>query len=514
MAVIETILLAIFFFLLVILWSRRKGTFLTTWPVVGMIPGFLCIKSHNMLEFGTNILKQNGWTFVFKGPGFMNMDFLITSDPKNVHYILSKNFTNYPKGKPVLEIYDVLGDGIFNVDSDLWKCQRKIIHSLVKNRKFERYSQKIMLQKLEKGLFLVLDHVSELGMEVDMQDVFKLFTSDVYWLFGLGFDPNCLSVEFPEVQYVKAFDAIEEALFYQEVFPESYWKLQKWLQIGEEKKFTQAWGIHDKFLYEWISLKRQELSRRKAQLEEEELDLMTAFIIEEGGDQKELAKELKRSDKFLRDVATNLLVAGRDTLSAGLTWFLWLLATHPPVEHKILEEIKANMKGEMNWQEMISSVQDLDKLVYLHAVLCETLRLYPPVPINHKTAVEADVLPSGHPVNQNAKIFLSFYSMGRMEEIWGKDCLEFKPERWISEQGRIVRRPSYEFSTFSAGPRTCLGKDITLIQMKMVAAALILNYQVQVTEGYPVLPLPHKSITLHIEYCLKVRVSKRHAYAR
>ena len=73
-----------------------------------------------------------------------------------------------------------------------------------------------------------------------------------------------------------------------------------------------------------------------------------------------------------------------------------------------------------------------------------------------------------------------------MYSIWGGDCLEFKLERWISKQGRIVHVRSFKFATFNARPRTRLGKDISFIQMKMIASAIIWNYHVQVVEGHPI----------------------------
>jgi cytochrome P450 len=110
-------------------------------------------------------------------------------------------------------------------------------------------------------------------------------------------------------------------------------------------------------------------------------------------------------------------------------------------------------------------------------------------------------------VHASTRMLCSLYSMGRMESIWGEDCLEFKPERWISEQGRIVHVPSYKFIAFNAGPRTCLGKDMSFIQMKIVASSIIWNYRVQVVEGHPV--LPKISVVLHMRHGLKVRVTKR-----
>ncbi|KAI4332135.1 hypothetical protein L6164_017069 [Bauhinia variegata] len=97
--------------------------------------------------------------------------------------------------------------------------------------------------------------------------------------------------------------------------------------------------------------------------------------------------------------------------------------------------------------------------------------------------------------------------MGRSEEIWGKDCLEFKPERWISEKGGIIHVPSYKYITFNAGPRTCLGKEMSFVEMKMVASAILWNYHVQVVEGHPV--YPSLSIGLFMKHGLEVRITKR-----
>ncbi|XP_056684119.1 LOW QUALITY PROTEIN: noroxomaritidine synthase 2-like [Spinacia oleracea] len=116
--------------------------------------------------------------------------------------------------------------------------------------------------------------------------------------------------------------------------------------------------------------------------------------------------------------------------------------------------------------------------VYFHAALCEALRLYPPIASNLKTPTEPDILPSGHRVNPNIQIVFHAYAMGRMKSIWGDDCNEFKPERWISEQGMIKHEPSYKFSVFSSGPRICMGKQMVFTQMKIIAAIIIQNYHI------------------------------------
>ncbi|KAL5860546.1 hypothetical protein ACOSQ4_001842 [Xanthoceras sorbifolium] len=514
MAITVCIVVAFLSFMIISSWWRswnRNSAAIRNWPVVGMLPGVV----HNLWrihEYVAQSLKESGsYTLVFKGPWFGNTDYLLTSDPVNVHHILSRNFSNYGKGPKLRMIMEPLGDGLLIAEGDSWKIQRRIIHSVMKSSKFESALDKIIRGKVERGLVPVVEHVAKLGIEVDLQEVFQRFTFDTTCLMLLGFDPNCLSVEFPEVAFGKAYGDMNEIALYRHVVPESIWKLQRWLQIGQEKKFTRAWETIGKFLYESISLRREKLSRRKSHMEEEEeeFDLLTTCMLEdEEKEDHQQMNAVKKSEKFLRDTTYNLLAAGRDTVSAGLTWFFWLISTHPFAENRILEEIRANMQTEKDGKgRLFNTAQELNKLVYLHAALCETLRLYPPLPFNHKAAAQPDILPSGHHVNQNTKILISFYSMGRIEEIWGKDCLEFKPERWISEQGRIVHRPSYQFAAFSAGPRTCIGKDIALIQMKMVATTILWNYRMQPVDTHPI--LPRNAIILHMEHGLKVRVFKR-----
>ena len=110
------------------------------------------------------------------------------------------------------------------------------------------------------------------------------------------------------------------------------------------------------------------------------------------------------------------------------------------MESKILKEIQTALNPNQDDSCIpFNKKEDLRKLVYLQAALSlEALRLFPPVALEHKAPLQPDILPSGHRVDKDSKIVLSFYSVARMENVWGKDCLEFRPERWITEKGRAV----------------------------------------------------------------------------
>ncbi|MCL7040711.1 hypothetical protein MKW94_025591 [Papaver nudicaule] len=149
-------------------------------------------------------------------------------------------------------------------------------------------------------------------------------------------------------------------------------------------------------------------------------------------------------------------IAG-NTIASGLIWFFWLVSKTPSVEKKVLEELKELLSSKMGklseyneWPWVFHS-DDINGLVYLHAALCESLRLYPAVPINSKTVLNEVVLPDGSLIKPGTQILIPFYSVGRMPWIWGEDCLEFKPERWIGVDGMLTRNENTsKFFTFES----------------------------------------------------------------
>ncbi|XP_020225073.1 cytochrome P450 94A1 [Cajanus cajan] len=125
---------------------------------------------------------------------------------------------------------------------------------------------------------------------------------------------------------------------------------------------------------------------------------------------------------------------------------------------------------------------EVKHMVYTHAALCESMRLYPPVPMDTKEAVEDDVLPDGTVVKKGTMVTYHVYAMGRMESIWGDDWAEFKPERWLEKdetgKWRFVGRDSFTYPVFQAGPRMCLGKEMAFMQMQRLVAGIMRRFRV------------------------------------
>ncbi|XP_010414809.1 PREDICTED: alkane hydroxylase MAH1-like [Camelina sativa] len=467
--------------------KSHKSPLFKNWPFLGMIPG-LVVEIHRIYDWMVEALEASDLNLVFKGAWFTGTDLLLTADPRNIHHILSSNFQNYPKGPEFKKIFDILGDGIVAADSELWEDLRKSNHTLFHHKDFLELAVSSNISKLEKGLIPLLDRAVEENIILDLPDVFKRYMFDISSISMTGYDPMSLSTEMPEVEFAEAVDLGEEAIFYRHLKPVILWKLQKWIGIGLERKLRVSMLTVDEMLAKIISSRREEISRGER---ETSMDVLTYYI---NVDTIKYRFLKPRNDKFIRDVVFSLLIAGRDTTSSAFTWFFWLLSMHPQVMAKIRREINTKYDP-----------ADLEKLVYLHAAFSETMRLYPPLPFNHKSPLESDVLPSGHKVEAHSMILISMYALGRMRSVWGEDASDFKPERWIS--GGLRHEPSYKFLVFNSGPRTCLGKYLALLQMKMVAVNIIQNYDFKIVEGQMIEPV--RSVILSMKHGLKVTVNKK-----
>ncbi|KAL9276254.1 hypothetical protein ACSQ67_026202 [Phaseolus vulgaris] len=157
-----------------------------------------------------------------------------------------------------------------------------------------------------------------------------------------------------------------------------------------------------------------------------------------------LVWKVKRALNIGSEKRLRMAVRGKDTTSAALTWFFWLLSKNPRVEKEIVKEIMEKSEAPV--------YDEVKHMVYTHAALCESMRLYPPVPMDTKEAADDDVLPDGTVVKKGTLVTYHVYAMGRLESIWGEDWAEFKPERWLqkveSEKWKFVGKDSFTYLCF------------------------------------------------------------------
>ncbi|XP_013627709.1 PREDICTED: alkane hydroxylase MAH1-like [Brassica oleracea var. oleracea] len=490
------------------------------WPVLGMLPGVLLRLSR--IDDIIWVLEKNNLTFSFKGPWFARMDMLFTVDPANIQHMLSSNFSNYNKGPEFKELIDVFGGSILIADGELWKNLRMSSQAILSRQGFQNMSMSVTTSKLKDVLLPLFSCLSEDGTIVDLQDMFQRFMFDTTLVTTIGSDPQSLSTEMPELELAKALENAGEAIVFRHLnageaivfrhfIPRFMWKFQTWMGLGQAKKLIDAGATFDRVCAKYILSKReeiQEIDHHHDHSNGESEDVLTYFMKLDTS-KYELLKP--SDDKFLRDTIVASILAMRDTTSTALTWFFWLISENPYVEAKIRQEINKNLpKAESSLERSWSAMDRkdyLNKLVYLHGALFETMRLYPPIPFECTSPIQSDVLPSGHRIEANFAIIIPIYLMGRMKSIWGEDALQFKPERWISETGKLRHEPSSKFFVFNSGPRICPGKNLAILVMKNVVVEILQNYDIKLVKGHKVKPKPR--LVLQMKHGLRVTLTKR-----
>ncbi|KAE9445157.1 hypothetical protein C3L33_22945, partial [Rhododendron williamsianum] len=477
------------------------------WPLLGSLPGLIenCDRLH---EWIADNLRACGGTyqtcicaipFLARKQGHVT----VTCDPRNLEHILKTRFDNYPKGPTWQAVFhDLLGQGIFNSDGDTWLFQRKTAALEFTTRTLRQAMARWVNRAIKLRLCPILETAWLEAESVDLQDLMLRLTFDNICGLAFGKDPQTLSPGLPDNSFAAAFDRATEATLQRFILPEILWKLKKWLRLGMEVGLSRSLGHVDGYLSDVIKTRKQELMSQQKDSNPHD-DLLSRFM----------KKKESYSEKFLQHVALNFILAGRDTSSAALSWFFYLVIQNPIVEENIIKEICTVLietRGDdvSKWVIEPLEFEEVDRLVYLKASLSETLRLYPSVPEDSKHVVADDILPDGTFVPSGSSVTYSIYSAGRMKSTWGEDCLEFRPERWLSgEPQSFVTHDQFKFVAFNAGPRICLGRDLAYLQMKSIAAAVLLRHRLAVVPGHKV--EQKMSLTLFMKYGLKVNVYKR-----
>ncbi|GAB4830490.1 hypothetical protein Ancab_020201 [Ancistrocladus abbreviatus] len=487
--------------------SQSSSYLPKSYPIIG---SFFAMKKHrnDPLSWESDVLQSSpSSTFILHLP--LGGRQIFTANPQNVEHILKTQFPIYQKGSSFTSVLqDLLGHGIFNVDGQEWKFQRQVASHEFNTKSLRKFVEQVVDSEVTDRLIPILSNAAKKGMVLDLQDILKRFTFDNICKIAFGYDPRYLTPSLPEAPFATAFEeAVEISSQRFRTFLPIMWKVQRFFNIGSERKLKKVVSQVKEFAKRLVKQKKNELDNLNGKsLPESSLDLLSRFLISGHAD-----------ERFVTDIVISFMLAGRDTTSAALTWFFLLLAKNPNVEDEILKEIKRKKNGGSSKFEN-SVFDDVRHLVYTHASLCESMRFYPPVPVDTKEAMSDDMLPDGTKVKKGMRVSYHPYAMGRSEKLWGKDWPEFKPERWLERataaaegegEWRFVAMDPYSYPVFQAGPRICLGKDMAFLQMKRVVAGVLSQFKVvpAVEDGFR--PVLFPSLTARMRGGFPVRFEER-----
>ncbi|CAN6171354.1 unnamed protein product [Urochloa humidicola] len=205
---------------------------------------------------------------------------------------------------------------------------------------------------------------------------------------------------------------------------------------------------------------------------EEDEDLVDVLLrIQRDGD-----LQFPISMENIKNVISDLFVAGSETLATALQWAMAELMRNPRVMHKAQEEIRRVLKGQDGVTE-----ECLSTLHYLHLVIKETLRLHPPAPLLLPRQCRSPCRVLGFDVPVGATVLVNVWAICRDPTHWDAPE-EFVPERF---EGKDIdfRGADFEFIPFGAGRRMCPGVAFGLANMELVLASLLYHFDWELPPG-------------------------------
>ncbi|KAL3571704.1 hypothetical protein D5086_025608 [Populus alba] len=179
--------------------------------------------------------------------------------------------------------------------------------------------------------------------------------------------------------------------------------------------------------------------------------------------------------------------AGKESMADLLTWALLLLAQHQEWQDKAREEVLSVCRGD----EVLLS-EKVNDLKIMNLIIHETLRLYPPAVMLMRQATK-NVKLGTLDVPAGTQFFLALPSIHHDTDTWGKDANEFKPLRFNEPRNHLA-----SFFPFGLGPRTCVGKNLAIMEAKVALAMILRRYSFVVSPTY--LHAPRLLISMQPQY--------------
>ncbi len=201
------------------------------------------------------------------------------------------------------------------------------------------------------------------------------------------------------------------------------------------------------------------------------------------------------SDAEIHDELITLLFAGHETTASALSWlFYWI---------DYLPEVQDKLRFELNKMSQTTDYKEINQLPYLDAVISETLRIYP---IAGTTFARILTQPSsilGYALEAKTWLIISIYALHHREELY-PNSQKFQPERFLERA-----YSPYEYMPFGGGNRRCLGSALALLEMKLVTATILQNFQLELIKPRTILPV-RRGFTLAPSASLTMRVKSDH----
>jgi cytochrome P450 len=374
---------------------------------------------------------------------------IVTTDPVIIQHVLKTNAENYRKSEiQVKRMGHFLGKGLLTTHGEAWRTQRRLIQKGFDRKQLDALSS-IMQDSLAESL-LDFDRQVRVGPVDIYSHLMKMtFAMVARSLFGAKLKDEDIDL------VSHTICTVQEFIVRQTIQP----YLNPWFTAsGELRRHEEMRVRADGVLMEYIKQRRNQAPGN---------DLLQNLMDARYSDGEGMSDELVLSESM------QLLVAGHETSSNGLSWLLYLLSSHPECLERVRQEFDSVLG------DAPLSHADVPKFEFTTQVIQEGLRLYPPFWMIDREAVSDDRVGDTE-IPGGSTVIVYVYGAHHAPRYW-ENPESFDPERFI--KGNEKLRTPFTYLPFGGGPRVCIGNQYAMLQILMILSGLLRKYDFQLAPG-------------------------------
>uniref|UniRef100_A0A914WYR2 Uncharacterized protein n=1 Tax=Plectus sambesii TaxID=2011161 RepID=A0A914WYR2_9BILA len=417
---------------------------------------------------------------------------LVVSDLEIMRHVLAKDFPSFTNRRRQLGIKapedsNQLGAKLLTLlEDEHWKNVRNTITPAFTTGKIK--NMVLIFNDTLKIFDEVMSNYAKSGAPMDLKEVCGGFAMDVIAKSAFGMDVDAQrDSSTPFIKHAKEIFNIRltnPKLIFVMLFPKTVQQLEKMLKLPF--LFTESEKFFKDVLRAMIAERQQNpkkvnpdflqllINASSEQVEKSDVDKDIIHEEISSGKRVKLTELETMSQSFL------FLIAGYETTATTLHFALYLLALHPEIQDRVVDEINT-VVGEA--KEI--SYDHIGKLTYLEQVISETLRMFPPAPrIDRACTKETTV--NGVTIPKGCIVSIPVWVIHHDPEIY-PDPETFDPERFSPEEK--ASRDPLTFLPFGYGPRNCIGMRFAQLELRMALAYLLKNFKFTPCEQTEKMPI-------------------------
>ena len=418
---------------------------------IATLRGLLPVPFRRFPDFLRAITDRYGNVVAFSLPW---RAYVFINEPALIKEMLVTQQQAFSKSLGTRVLRLLLGEGLLTSEDPLHRQMRRIVQPAFHRERIAEYARVMerdaaeFAQRLTPGTTLdVHAAMTELTLRIATETLFGSDESDSAELVADAL--RLMMNEFPAM--LTPIGALRQRL-----------------PLRNTRRFWRAHRMLDAIIYGLIARRRHDGAAR--------IDALSLLLASQ-----ETNDEL--TDEQIRDEIMTLFIAGHETTANLLTWTLYLLARHAPVDRKTADAARNN------------------DAACIDRVLKEVLRLYPPAWIIGRETLRDVTFSDGSFVPAKTTIFLAPLILHRRKDLF-RDPDAFDPDRWLGPEP-----PPFAYVPFGGGARRCIGEEFALREATIVVAELMRRFRFELEPGMKVGAAP--LVTLRPSGPVMMRVTER-----